>query len=82
MRRLVRHRGGKVKPPGQGRCSRLTCPPLDFGEMPQKAGIREKVYGVRHAVHRLVHHRGGKVKPPGQGRRSRLTCLAVPQSRL
>ena len=71
---LVHHRGGKVKPPGQGRRSRLTCPPPDFGEMPQKAGIREKVYGVRHAVRRLVRHRGGKVKPSGQGWCSRLTC--------
>ena len=44
---LGRHGGGRVEPPGQGRRSRLTCPPTDLREVgawylnPQKVGIKE-----------------------------------------
>ena len=82
MRAMGRPRsrvGGKLEPPGQGRRSRLTCPPTDLRERARAtSGSKKHVWGKRsggiHAVRGSRGHGGGKLEPPGQGRRSRLTC--------
>jgi hypothetical protein len=74
------HGGGKLEPPGQGRRSRLACPPTDLRERARAAsGSKKYVWGRRSGGYNAVY--GSRGHGAGSSRRAKAGAAGSPASR-